>query len=303
MATGTRCRPSVTCTASSLSTNPLKRTDRTHALRLLIAWAVLSVIGVFIAMQVHLPPGDQSTQATDETTLLDLMLIISTPVFIGVVLFILYSAFAFRQTRGAVLEDGPPSYGNFRLQVAWVAITAVIVLVLAVIGINGLSSSAATTNFASSQAALGTAGSATASGNRMQVQVIGQQWWFTYRYPDFGGVESTHLMLPVDTNIEFHITSTDVLHSFWAYQLGVKADANPGADNITYVSTVRTGSFTVRCAELCGLWHGHMADPTAAVVSQADFATWIAQVQKDNAGLNLPPYSPIYFPHPPVKGS
>ncbi|MEA2656672.1 MAG: hypothetical protein QOI23_2037, partial [Chloroflexota bacterium] len=61
--------------------------------------------------------------------------------------------------------------------------------------------------------------------------------------------------------------------------------------------------FTVRCAELCGLWHGHMADPTAAVVSQADFATWIAQVQKDNAGLNLPPYSPIYFPHPPVKGS
>jgi cytochrome c oxidase subunit 2 len=110
-------------------------------------------------------------------------------------------------------------------------------------------------------------------------------------------------MLPVDTNIEFHVTSTDVLHSFWAYQLGVKADANPGVDNITYVSTVRTGSFTVRCAELCGIWHGHMADTNSAVVSQADFQTWIAQVQKDNADLNLPPYSPIYFPHPPIKGS
>ena len=143
--------------------------DRSHALRLLIPWAVLSVIGVFIAMQVHLPPGDQSTQSVDETSLLDLMLIISTPVFIGVVLFILYSAFAFRQTRGATLEDGPPSYGNFRLQVVWVAITAVIVLVLAVIGINGLTSSAAESNFASSQAALGTAGSATASGKRLQV--------------------------------------------------------------------------------------------------------------------------------------
>ena len=277
--------------------------DRSHALRLLIPWAVLSVIGVFIAMQVHLPPGDQSTQSVDETSLLDLMLIISTPVFIGVVLFILYSAFAFRQTRGATLEDGPPSYGNFRLQVVWVAITAVIVLVLAVIGINGLTSSAAESNFASSQAALGTAGSATASGKRLQVQVIGQQWWFTYRYPDFGGVESLHLMLPVDTNIEFHVTSTDVLHSFWAYQLGVKADANPGADNITYVSTVRTGSFTVRCAELCGIWHGHMADTNGAVVSQADFSTWIAQVQKDDADIKLPPYSPIYFPHPPIKGS
>jgi len=268
-----------------------------------VAWAVLSVIGVFIAMQVHLPPGDQSTQSVDETSLLDLMLVISTPVFIGVVLFILYSVFAFRQT-GAVLEDGPPNHGNLRLQVAWVAITAVIVLFLAVIGINGLSNSAAATTFASSQSTLGTVGSAgTASGHRLQVQVIGQQWWFTYRYPDFGGVESAHLMLPVDTNIEFHVTSTDVLHSFWAYQLGVKADANPGVDNITYVSTVQTGSFEVRCAELCGIWHGHMADPNGQVVSQADFATWIAQVQKDDAGISLPPYSPIYFPHPPVKGS
>jgi cytochrome c oxidase subunit 2 len=281
----------------------MSRVDRSHALRLLIAWAVLSVIGVVIAMQVHLPPGDQSTQATDETSLLQLMLIISTPVFIGVVLFILYSVFAFRQTSGAALEDGPPLHGNFRLQVAWVAITAVIVLVLAVIGINGLTSSAATTTFASGQAALGTSSSATASGNRLQVQVIGQQWWFTYRYPDFGGVETAHLMLPVDTNIEFHVTSTDVLHSFWAYQLGIKADANPGADNITYVSTVRTGTFTVRCAELCGIWHGHMADTTAAVVSQADFTTWITQQQKDDSDIKLPPYSPIYFPLPPVKGS
>ena len=281
----------------------MSRVDRSHALRLLIAWAVLSVIGVFIAMQVHLPPGDQSTQATDETSLLQLMLIISTPVFIGVVLFILYSVFAFRQTGGAALDDGPPLHGNFRLQVAWIAITAVIVLVLAVIGINGLTSSAAATNFASGQAALGTSSSAAASGNRLQVQVIGQQWWFTYRYPDFGGVETAHLMLPVNTNIEFHVTSTDVLHSFWAYQLGIKADANPGVDNITYVSTVRTGTFTVRCAELCGIWHGHMADTTAAVVSQADFTTWIAQQQKDDADITLPPYSPIYFPHPPIKGS
>jgi len=281
----------------------MSRVDRPHALRLLIAWAVLSVIGVFIAMQVHLPPGDQSTQATDETSLLQLMLIISTPVFIGVVLFILYSVFAFRQTGGAAIEDGPPLHGNFRLQVTWVAITAVIVLILAVIGINGLTSSAAETNFASGQAALGTSSSATASGNRLQVQVIGQQWWFTYRYPDFGGVESAHLMLPVNTNIEFHVTSTDVLHSFWAYQLGIKADANPGVDNVTYVSTVRTGSFTVRCAELCGIWHGHMADTNGAVVSQADFTAWVTQQQKDDSDIKLPPYSPIYFPNPPVKGS
>lgn len=262
------------------------------------------MIGIFIAMQVHLPPGDQSTQSTDETWLLQLMTVISTPVFVGVVVFILYAAFAFRQKSGAALEDGPPSRGNFRIQVVWVAITAVIVLIMAVLGISELGTSAAGTNFSNSGQTLGTAGSVGSSGSHpLQVQVIAQQWWFTYRYADYGGVESLHLMLPVDANVELHVTSTDVLHSFWAYQLGVKADANPGVDNITYLSTEHTGSFTVKCAELCGIWHGNMSDQSGAVVSQADFATWIAGVEKSEANLQLPTYAPYYFPSPRAKGS
>jgi cytochrome c oxidase subunit 2 len=281
----------------------LSRTDRTHALRLLVAWAVLSVIGVVIAMQVHLPPGNQSQQSTDTTSLLQLMLIISTPVFIGVVLFILYSAFAFRQKAGA-LEDGPAYHGNFRLQVAWVAITAVIVFILAGLGISGLAATSSGTNFTSStQPALATASVGTSTADRLQVQVIAQQWYFTYRYPGYGGVESLHLILPVDSNVVIHVTSTDIIHSFWAYQLGVKADANPGVDNLAYVTTLQTGSFTVRCAELCGIWHGNMVDTGGAVVSQADFATWIAGLQKAGATQVLPPYQPFYFPSPRVKGT
>jgi cytochrome c oxidase subunit 2 len=281
----------------------LNRPNRTHTLRLLIAWAVLSVIGIVIAMQVHLPPGDQSNQSTDQTWLLQLMTIVSTPVFVGVVLFVVYSAFAFRQKRGA-LEDGPPSHGNFRVQVAWVAITAVIVLILAGLGINGLGTSAAGTDFATSGPSLGSSGSVGSSaGHALQVQVIAQQWYFTYRYADYGGVESLHLMLPVDANVELHVTSTDVLHSFWAYQLGVKADANPGVDNLTYVTTEHTGAFTVRCAELCGIWHGNMSDESGAVVTQDAFATWIYDLQKSESGLTLPPYAPGYFPSPRAKGS
>ena len=264
---------------------------------------MLSVIGVVIAMQVQLPPGDQSRQAGDESSILQLMLIISTPVFIGVCLFVVYSALVFRQGRTG-LVDGPPSYGNFRLQVAWIAITAVIVLFLAAVGITQLGSSAQATNFTAAQ--LATAGSTpvgTSAGHELQVQVIAQQWYFTYRYADYGGAESLHLVLPVDSNIEIHVTSTDVLHSFWAYQLGVKADANPGVDNVFYVTTMHTGSFTVRCAELCGIWHGNMFDTSGKVVSQDDFATWIAQLQTDEAGVTLPPYAPAYFPSPRVKGS
>jgi cytochrome c oxidase subunit II len=280
------------------------RPSRTHAIRLIIAWAVLSVIGVVIGLQLQLPPGNQSQQAIDESWLLQLMTIISIPVFVGVVLFILYSAFTFRQKRGA-LEDGPASYGNFRVQVAWVAITSVIVFILAGVGISELASTANGTNFTSSnQPTLATSGSVgTTEGHALQVQVIAQQWFFTYRYADYSGVESLHLVLPVNANVVFHITSTDILHSFWAYQLGVKADANPGVDNVAYLTTLRTGSFTVRCAELCGIWHGNMSDTDGSVVSQADFATWIADLEKSSADLPLPTYAPYYFPSPRAKGT
>jgi cytochrome c oxidase subunit 2 len=280
------------------------RPTRTHALRLLIAWAVLSVIGVVIGLQLSLPPGGQSQQSVDQSYLLKLMTILSTPVFVGVVLYLLYAAFSFRQKPGA-LEDGPPSYGNIRVQVAWVAITAVVVFILAGIGISELDAAATGTNFSSSSdPTLATSGSVgNTEAKALQVQVIAQQWYFTYRYADYSGVESTHLVLPVNANVVLHITSTDILHSFWAYQLGVKADANPGVDNITYVTTLLTGSFTVRCAELCGIWHGNMADTEGKVVSQSDFATWIAQLQKDNGNIAVPPYQPYYFPSPRVKGA
>ena len=77
------------------------------------------------------------------------------------------------------------------------------------------------------------------SGSVLPVQVIAQQWAFTYRFPTFGGVETPHLELPVDRNIALHVTSLDVIHSFWAHDLGVKADANPGVDNVAYVQPDR----------------------------------------------------------------
>ncbi len=55
--------------------------------------------------------------------------------------------------------------------------------------------------------------------------------------PGYGGVETRFLEMPANTLVEFNVTSLDVIHSFWAYQLGVKADANPGANNVAYVTT------------------------------------------------------------------
>ncbi len=135
------------------------------------------------------------------------------------------------------------------------------------------------------------------NGTPLQVQVIAQQWRFTYRYPQFGGFETTQLMLPVNEPIQFNVTSLDVIHSFWAYQLGVKADANPGVNNVAFTTAIQTGNVTVRCAELCGLWHGAMFD-YGRVVSVAVFKAWAARTEVRLAAVTriLPPYASTYDP-------
>ena len=281
----------------------IEEADRPHAIRLAIIWVVLSVIGVIAVSQINYPPYDQTVQGQDQSRTLALLTAIATPVFIGVVIMIVYSAIYFRR-RGPELVDGPPMKGNTPVQIVWIGASTIIVLFLAFVGITTLAtnSSAQTVPGQSSSLASGTAGG---TGTEMQVQVIAQQWYFTYRYADYGGVETTHLYLPVDRPVELHVTSLDIIHSFWAYQLGVKADANPGVDNVFHVTPQKTGSFQVRCAELCGIWHGQMSDSEGQVVSQSDFDTWIAQQQQDYAAIQkvVPSYAPYYFPVPLTKGS
>jgi cytochrome c oxidase subunit 2 len=140
-----------------------------------------------------------------------------------------------------------------------------------------------------------------------QVQVIGQQWQFTYRYPSLGGLESNQLVLPANTDVELHVTSLDVIHSFWAVELGVKADANPGIDNVAYVQTKGPAVFHVRCAELCGLWHGYMYN-NGSVVNAAQFHSWASQQTKLYAAIKPymdkpgnqggAPYAHSYLPAP-----
>jgi cytochrome c oxidase subunit II len=287
-----------------MSSFRIEEADRPHVIRLAILWVILSVIGIIaILLFLHIPPGDQSLQGQDQTNTLLLMTVLAAPVFIGVVMLIVYSAIYFRRT-GPELADGPPMLGNTPVQVVWITVSTIMVLFLAFVGITTLATNSSAQTVPGQSSSL-TSGSAGGAGSEMQVQVIAQQWYFTYRYADYGGVETTHLYLPIDRPVELHITSLDIIHSFWAYQLGVKADANQGVDNIFHVTPQKIGSFQVRCAELCGLWHGNMADSNGRVVSQSDFDTWIAQQQADFATIAkaVPSYAPFYFAEPLTKGS
>ena len=129
------------------------------------------------------------------------------------------------------------------------------------------------------------------------MQVIAQQWIFTYRYPQFGGMETTQLVLPQNRNVQFNVTSLDVIHSFWAYQLGVKADANPGVNNVAYTKPEHLGTFDVHCAELCGIFHGAMTN-VGRVETPAQFLAWATATQAQLADVTkiLPPYATVYDP-------
>ncbi len=95
------------------------------------------------------------------------------------------------------------------------------------------------------------------------------------------------------------MTSLDAVHSFWAYGLGVKADANLNSDNVVFVKTRGPRTFNIHCAELCGLWHGYMYD-TGSVVAPAVFAAWVHGQQKvfQAVAKYMPPYSTTYEPQP-----
>jgi len=97
--------------------------------------------------------------------------------------------------------------------------------------------------------------------------------------------------------VQFNVTSIDVIHSFWAYQLGVKADANPGVNNVAFTKVSHTGTFVVRCAELCGLWHGAMF-AYGQVMSPGAFQTWARATETRLASVTaqLPPFSLTYDP-------
>jgi cytochrome c oxidase subunit 2 len=287
-------------TAPGASPGPPPGHEPHHGIRIAILWAILTAVGVPVIIFVvgpHLPPfTGNSVQANDQHDINVTLLTLAVPVAALIWVYFGYAVTVFRQ-RGPEIVDGPPIVGTPRLQIIWLVVTAIMVLGLATYGtVDLLGSSAGGVGGGEGATPLVKPSAAT---HPLQIQVIGQQWLWTFRYPGYGGVETPVLALPENRWIEFHVTSLDVIHSFWAIELGVKADAVPGSDNVAYVDPLSVERVQVRCAELCGLWHGHM-NTRAQVMTQPGFASWIARQQVKYARVTkyLPPYSHIYYPAP-----
>jgi cytochrome c oxidase subunit 2 len=276
-----------------------------QARRVLVIWIVLSVIGVLaviFGLGPHMPPGNKATTAADQTETNIVITCVMTPIALGVIVFFVFALISFR-AGDDLTTDGPYLKGDAGIARGWIVTTTTIVLALAIYGTYEL--------LHTDQGIAGTGGGqggsliTSAPKNALQVQVIGQQWQFTYRYPQYGGVETFTLAIPVDRPVIFNVTSIDVIHSFWAYQLGVKADAVPGATNLVGTYAKKTGSFDIRCAELCGVWHGQMSSK-GQILTASDFASWISQQQRENGAhgyrIQLPRYAKTYYPDPQRRG-
>ena len=246
-------------------------------------------------------PGTQSDMSAGQVTDYAVGFAIGTPILLLVLNFLVYSIVRFRQ-KGDVIEEGPRIFFHQGLAMTWILLTVAIALGAVVYDcVRILKPGAAGSGqgpTALSPLHPVSAGGTSLSEKPLKVQVIGQQWAFTYRYPAYG-VETPHLDLPQGQTVEFHVTSLDVIHSFWAYGLGVKADAVPGSDNIAYATPRTLGPFQIRCDELCGIWHGYMFD-TGHVATVDGFNRWIRGQQGFFAPTKgyLPPYKPHYFPQP-----
>jgi cytochrome c oxidase subunit II len=272
--------------------------DVQHGRRVVVLWLAASAVVTPLAALVlgpAIPPGNGSVQAQGQVFDNQVLVGVSAPIVVFVVVMLGYTLAVFRQ-RSAAME-GPPIRGDSGVQLLWIVVTTATVLALAGFGTYELVKDGAGAGQGPSAAFL-----PPQHNKAMDVQVIGQQWEFTYRYPSFGGLETPHLYLPADSLIRLHVTSLDVIHSFWAVNLGIKADANPGTDNIVYLHTKKPLAIQIHCAELCGLWHGYMFD-TGRVVAPSDFATWIKQQQALYGPIlkYLPPYSTSYTPDPQLR--
>lgn len=122
-------------------------------------------------------------------------------------------------------------------------------------------------------------------GAIMNVEVWGHQWWWEFRYPvqpQFGitapVVTADEIHLPTGDNIHFHITSNDVVHSFWVPKVQRQIDANPGIDNAVFVKLNQPGSYDGACYEYCGTAHAWMKF-RMIVQTPGQFRAWVkAQV-------------------------
>ena len=222
-----------------------------------------------------LPESAGSPNADAIRTLYILIALIGLVIFLGVEGLLIYSMFKFRARKGRIAAQ---IHGNTQLEIGWTVGAAAILIFLTVftfVLLDDVKNPAASEiDGQGNPIAAGTLYAATdqpsPEGDSMNIRVIGEQYAWSFFYPDVEGQERVFsyndMYVPVGMTVTLDVQSKDVAHSWWIPELGGKADAIPGYTNKTWfripVDAIPEGEDRVvyegQCAELCGRNHADM---------------------------------------------
>ena len=224
------------------------------------------------APQDFLQPEGKYAKKID--ALWDPVFLIAVIVFVIVEGLILFAIFKFRAKPD---DDELPEqiHGNFRLEIGWTILPAIVLAVISAITLPVIFELADKPD------------------NALHVNVWGQKYWWGYEYPGTDadvaeneqyGVEAAgfttanELHIPVDIPVYLTLRSNDVIHSFWAPKLNGKKDVVPGRTHYWKLQADQPGVYSGQCAEFCGTSHAFMRLKVVAH-DAASWDEWVAAMQ------------------------
>jgi cytochrome c oxidase subunit 2 len=233
--------------------------------------AVLIVIGSIVTYvlleSIYALPIAASEEADGIDALFRGHFILISFLFALVVVFLLYSVVVFRRRPGEPEDvEGDHFHGHTGLEIVWTIFPLMTVVVFGVWGARLLTDIIAPEE------------------NEMTINVVGQQWSWSFGYPEQGDFTSEELVLPVNQPIRLEMTSVDVLHSFWVPEFRVKQDLVPGQVHELRFTPTDEGDYQLGCAEICGFNHALMV-ADVRVVSQEAFQEWVDESSASVAEL------------------
>lgn len=253
--------------------------------------AVLAVVGAVVLAacggdQPYSTISPRADIASDIQGLYALVFWAALVVFVGVQAVIVYTALRF-QRRNENEESRPEQvHGNRRLEIAWTAIPAVVLLVIFI--------PTAQTMYDHADAA---------KEGDIEIQVYGNQWWWEFEYPDEYGnvITANEVRIPQGKEVVFNLRTNNVIHSFWVPQLSGKIDVIPGHNNRLSFTADRVGEYWGECAEFCGVSHAWMRF-RVIVEPEAEFDRWVEAWQQPPPVTDPNPATGDVVEVPPALG-
>jgi cytochrome c oxidase subunit II len=204
------------------------------------------------------------------------VLAVTGVIFVIVFGLLVYSAVKFRKRADDDGREPPQIYGSNQLELAWTVIPVLIVVVL----------------FLATARVLHALQDARRPPGAIEVTVVGHQFWWEYRYPQFGVVTANELHVPVSdpkqpTPTFLTLLSADTDHSFWVPRLAGKTDLIPNHPNEMWIDPHQTGLYLGQCAQYCGTQHAKML-LRVYVESRTDFDRWV-ETQRQSVSADASP--------------